>query len=119
MARRADPASYAGVVGYIYLLGIPFGVLRADDGALHEIENALRIAERSSDDVVVGFIKATLGVALVHRDTIEERGLGQRLLGEIGEVFLNQGHNLSDLPIVEVYAAREPRGKEITMPPYQ
>jgi class 3 adenylate cyclase len=107
MARRADPASYAGVVGYIYLLGIPFGVLRADDGALHEIENALRIAERSSDDVVVGFIKATLGVALVHRATIEERGLGQRLLGETGEVFLNQGHNLSDLPIVEVYAARE------------
>ncbi|MEE2854251.1 MAG: adenylate/guanylate cyclase domain-containing protein [Actinomycetota bacterium] len=107
MARRADPASYAGVVGYIYLLGIPFGVLRADDGALHEIENALRIAERSSDDVVVGFIKATLGVALAHRDTIEERGLGQKLLGETGEVFLNQGHNLSDLPIVQVYAARE------------
>lgn len=107
MARRADPASYAGVVGYIYLLGIPFGVLRPDDGALHEIENALRIAERSSDDVVVGFIKAALGVALVHRDTVVERGVGQQLLAEIGEVFRNQGHNLSDLPIVEVYVARE------------
>ncbi len=107
MARRADPASYAGVVGYIYLLGIPFGVLRPDDGALHEIQNALRIAERSSDDVVVGFIRATLGVALVHRDTIVERDRGQKLLAEIREVFLNRGHNLSDVPIVEVYAARE------------
>ena len=61
MARSADPASHAGVVGYIYLLGIPFGVLRPDDLALQEIEGALRIAERSSDDVVVGFIQATLG----------------------------------------------------------
>jgi hypothetical protein len=107
MARRADPASYAGVVGYVYLLGIPFGVLRPDDRALHEIEDALRIAERSSDDVVVGFIRATLGVALVHRDTIVERGRGQQLLAEVREVFLNQGHNLCDLPIVEVYSARE------------
>lgn len=107
MARTADPASYAGVVGYIYLLGIPFGVLRPDDRALHEIENALRVAERSSDDVVVGFIKATLGVALVHRDALVERGLGRQLLAEIGEVFRSRGHNLSDLPIVEVFAARE------------
>ncbi|OBI38581.1 AAA family ATPase [Mycobacterium colombiense] len=107
MARRADPASYAGVVGYAYLLGIPFGVLRPDDGALHEIEHALRIAERSSDDVVVGFIRATLGVALVHRNAIAERDRGQRLLAAVGEVFLSRGHNLSDLPIVEVYSARE------------
>src|SRR5271168_4105766 len=107
MARRADPASYAGVVGYIYLLGIPFGVLRPDDRAQHEIEDALRIAERSSDDVVVGFTQATLGVALVHRDTIVECGRGQQLLAEVSEVFLNQGHNLCDLPIVEVYSARE------------
>jgi hypothetical protein len=56
---------------------------------------------------VVGFIRATLGVALVHRDTIVERGRGQQLLAEVGEVFLNQGHNLCDLPIVEVYSARE------------
>jgi hypothetical protein len=107
MARHVDPASYAGAVGYVYLLGIPFGVLRPDDRALHEIEDALRIAERSSDDVVVGFIRATLGVALVHRDTIVERGRGQQLLAEVSEVFLNQGRNLCDLPIVEVYSARE------------
>ena len=107
MARRADPASYAGVVGYVYLLGIPFGVLRPDDRALHEIEDALRIAERSSDDVVVGFIQGTLGLALVHRQKAAERDRGQKLAAEVSEVFLNQGHNLCDLPIVEVYLARE------------
>jgi hypothetical protein len=107
MARRADPASYAGVVSYVYLLGIPFGVLRPDDHALHEIEGALGIAERSSDDVVVGFIRATLGLALMHRDDAAERDRGQRLGAEVSEVFRNQGHNLCDLPIVEIYLARE------------
>jgi hypothetical protein len=107
MARRADPASYAGVVGYVYLLGIPFGLLRPDDRALHEIEDALRIAERSSDDVVVGFTQGTLGLALVHRQKAAERERGQKLGAEVSEVFLNQGHNLCDLPGVEVYLARE------------
>ncbi|PXW99134.1 adenylate/guanylate cyclase [Mycolicibacterium moriokaense] len=107
MARRADPASYAGVVSYIYLLGIPFGVLRPDDRALREIEDALRIAERSSDDVVVGFIRGTLGLALLHRQSAAERDRGQKLGAEVSEVFLNRGHNLCDLPIVEVYLARE------------
>ncbi|OBK46075.1 AAA family ATPase, partial [Mycobacterium sp. 1081908.1] len=107
MARGADPASYAGVIGYIYLLGIPFGVLRPAESALHEIEDALRIAERSSDDVVVGFTRGALGLALMHRQTAAERDRGRRLAVEVGEVFVNQGHNLSDLPIIEVYLARE------------
>jgi hypothetical protein len=107
MGRRADPASYAGVVSYVYLLGIPLGVLAPDDRALHEIEDALRNAERSSDDVVVNFIRATLGLALVHRQRAAERGRGQKLVAEIIDVFRKQRHNLCDLPIVEVYSARE------------
>jgi class 3 adenylate cyclase len=107
MGRRADPASYAGVVSYVYLLGIPLGVLAPDDRALHEIEDALRNAERSSDDVVVNFIRATLGLALVHRQRAAERGRGQKLVAEIIDVFRKQRHNLCDLPIVQVYSARE------------
>ncbi|MGB6209109.1 ATP-binding protein [Mycobacterium sp.] len=107
MARGVDPASYAGVVGYTYLMGIPLGVLRPDDRALHEIEDALRIAERSSDDTVVGYIRAALALALMHRQKAAERDRGQKLGAEVGEVLLNQGRNLCDLPIVEVYLARE------------
>ena len=107
MARRADPASYAGVAGYVYLLGIPFGVLSADDVALQEIEDALQIAERSSDDVVVGFIRATLSLALLHRQSAAERDRGQKLGAEVREVLVNQERNLCDLPIVEIYLARE------------
>ena len=84
-----------------------YGVLRPDDAAVGEIVDALRIAERSGDDVALAFARMTLGVALVHRNTAAERDRGQRLLAEVSEVFLRRGWNLCDLPGVSVYAARE------------
>lgn len=107
MARCTDPMSYAVVVAYVYFLAIPSGVLRPDDSAMDEIEDALRIAERSGDDLAVAVAQETLGVALVHRHTVAERGRGQTLLVEVSEVFLRRGSLLADLPIVEVYSARE------------
>jgi hypothetical protein len=43
----------------------------------------------------------------VHRPTVAERDRGQKLGAEVSEVVLRQGHNLSELPIVDVYSARE------------
>src|SRR5271166_3465101 len=106
IARSADPLSYATAVSYVYL-GIPFGVLRPDDSLVHEIEDALRIAERSADDLALAFARMTLGVALVHRQTAAERDPGEKLLAEVGEAFLRRGHNLCELPMVNVYLARE------------
>ena len=107
MARSADPMSYATVVAYAYFAGIPHGVLRPDDRALREIEDALRIAERSGDDLALAFARMTLGLALVHRHTDAERDRGQKLLAEVSDVFLRRGHYLGDLPLVNVYLARE------------
>ena len=67
MARSADPMSYAAVVTCVYFPGIPIGVLRPDDSAVREIEDALRIAERSGDDLALAVARMTLGLALVHR----------------------------------------------------
>jgi hypothetical protein len=107
MARSADPLSYATVITYVYFPGIPFGVLAAHDRAVREIEDALRIAERSGDDMAVVFARATLSVALVHRPTDAERSSGQKLLADVSEAFLRRGHSLSELPLVNVYLARE------------
>ena len=103
MARSADPLSHATVVTYVYFAVIPLGVLRPDDSAVREIEDALQIAERSGDDLALTFARTTLGVALVHRQTDAERDRGQKLLAEVSEVL----HNLCDLPGVNVYLARE------------
>jgi class 3 adenylate cyclase len=107
MARTADPLSYAAVVAYGYLSGIPGGVLSPDDSVVREIEDALRIAERSSDDFAVDLARATLGMALVHRPTPVERDRGQKLLAEVSDVFVRRGYLLCDLPFVNVYLARE------------
>jgi len=107
MARSADPYSYLTVVGYTYLPGILCGLLRPDDSAMREIEDALRIAERSGDDLALFAARMTLGAALVHRHSEAERDQGHKLLAEVSEVFLRRGHNQPEVPIVDVYAARE------------
>jgi hypothetical protein len=86
MARSADPVSYARVVGWVYSPAIPSGVLRPDDSAVREIEDALQIAERSGDDLALTTARRTLGVALVHRQTAAERDRGHKLLAEVGDV---------------------------------
>ncbi|HZC91926.1 MAG TPA: AAA family ATPase, partial [Mycobacterium sp.] len=107
MARSADPLSYATGVTYVYFPGIPCGVLRPDDSAVREVEDALRIAERSGDDFALSIARVTLGVALVHRQIAPECDRGQRLLAEVSEEFVRRESLLCDLPIVDVYLARE------------
>jgi hypothetical protein len=107
MARSADPMSYAAVVTYVYFPGISLGVLRPGDSAMREIEDALRIAERSSDDVAVAMARMALGFALVHRQTDPERDRGQKLLAKVSDVFVRRGYLLCDLPFVNVYLARD------------
>ena len=110
MARSADPYSYAAVVSLVYCAGIPVGVRAADHRAVREIEDALRIAERSGDDLALAITRMALGVALVHRHTTAERDRGQELLAGVSDAFLRRGHNLADLPIVDLYLARERAG---------
>jgi class 3 adenylate cyclase len=107
MARSADLMSYATVVCWVYSTGIQLGVLAADDRAVCEIEDALRIAERSSDDWALALARMALGVALVHRQMPAERDRGQKLLAEVIEVFLRWEYVLGVVPIVSVYSARE------------
>jgi len=107
MAHGADSLSYVTVVSYVYSAGIPGGVVLPDDFAVREIEDALAIAERSGDNLQLGVAWMTLGLALVHRDTDAERDRGQKLLAEVCEVFLRGGHFLCDLPMLDVYVARE------------
>ena len=107
MVRSADPFSYAGVATFAYSGGIPMGVLRADDSAMREIEDALRIAERSADDHAVTLTRMTLGLALVHRPTDAERDHGHKFLAEVNEEFVRRESLLCHLPAINVYLARE------------
>ena len=72
-----------------------------------ELEDALRIAELSSDDLAFVWSGLTMGAALVHRETPAERDRGHKLLTASSDVVRCRGQNLGDLPIVNVYLARE------------
>jgi class 3 adenylate cyclase len=106
MASSADPMCYAQVAAYVYA-AIPLWVLGPDDHALREIEDALRVAERSSDDIALNLAQLALGLALLQRQTDAERDRGDKLLAELSEALLGGGHLLADLPLVHVYLARE------------
>ena len=107
MARSADPLTYAAVVAYVYFPGMAAGVLEPDDSAMREIDDALRIVESSADEVAVDLARATLGVALVHRHADAERSRGHTLLAEASEALQRREHNLADLPLINIYLARE------------
>jgi hypothetical protein len=102
MARSADPMSYATVISWIYGPGIPFGVVGPDDSAMREIADALRIAERSSDDLALTLTRMTLGRALLHRPDAAERDRGQQFLSQVSDACARGGYLLSELAIVDV-----------------
>ncbi len=107
IARNADPMSYATVCGWVYNPGIPMGILQADEHSIGEIEGAVRIAERSGDDLAVTMAELTLGDALIHRSSADDRARGEKLLTKVSQVYLPRGQILGELPIVNVFLARE------------
>ena len=107
IARSADPMSYTGAIAYVYFPGILSGMLRPTDSAMSEIEEAVRIAERSGDDVALAFAWLTLGVALVRRRTAPEHDRAQDLLIKVGDVYRSRGQNVSLLPVISMCLALE------------
>jgi hypothetical protein len=85
----------------------PYGLDVLEDSAMHEIEDALRIAERSGDDIALSSARMTLGLALVHRPTNPERDRGQKFLAEACDWISRWRYLLCELQVVKVYLARE------------
>jgi class 3 adenylate cyclase len=106
-ARSTGPLTYGIVISYSYGLAISSGVLLADDAALLDIEEALEIAEKSSDDLALGLARFTLGVALMHRDSPAERERAPEVLGQVRDMCLHGRLYSHLLPSIETWAARE------------
>ena len=107
MARSSDPATHAAVVAYKYSFAVPYGVLRVDDSALREIEEAAQTAAVLSDDTALNLVRGMLGGALLHRDAAADRQRGLAVLAELRDTWVRESSFLNWVPFVEVYAARE------------
>jgi hypothetical protein len=106
MARSADPMSHARVITFTYGFAMAGGVPLVDDAALRDIEGALGIIERSSEDIAVGLARFTLGLALVHRDSSAERERGLEVLGQVRDMCHNGRFYVFMLPVIDVWTAR-------------
>jgi hypothetical protein len=105
MARATDPLSQAAVVGY-KSFAITRGGFLADDAALTDIDEAVGVAERSSDDVALVLVRLALGFALIHHDRAD-RQRGFEVLAQVRETCVKERFSLNVIPICDVYAARE------------
>ena len=106
MAKGAGPLSHAVVITYAYGFAIAGGVLLADDAALRHIEEALEIAERSSEDFALAHARSTMSMALLHRTSPAERERGLAVLGQFRDMC-QHGRFYSAVPSVDLYTARE------------
>ena len=106
MARGTDPMTQ-GYVASVTYSAIPAGVLLADDAAMANLDEALRVAERSSDDLALGLTRLGMGLALLCRDSAAEREDGAAVLAQVREMILAKRFYASELPVVEAWLARE------------
>ena len=107
MPDTTDPMSRSIIVHWTYGLATTDGALVTNDTALCEIDEALQIAERCADDVALGIARTTMGLALVHRPSRPDRDRGLELLEQVGETCRQGRYYLSELPLVDMYAACE------------
>lgn len=99
-----DPVSRATVIVYKYV-GIPRGVLAADDAALAEIEEALCVAELTSDDIAVVLVRMAYGLTLVHH-SVAKRAQGYEVLAQLRNICVANRFGINIVPLLDAYAAR-------------
>ena len=106
MARDADPMSHALGIAYTYSNAISSGVIAADDAALRDIDEALQSAERSADDLALGFALYTKANALWKHDSAQrERAL--ELLRQLREMAVDGRFYPMLVPVIDVRFAEE------------
>ncbi len=106
MAAPLDPTSYVFALLWKYVASIPFGALPADATAMRETTEALRIAESSSDDFVLGMGRLSRGLVLVTREG-PEREAGLDLFTQARDMAVAERFSLSPLTIVDPEFALE------------
>ena len=108
MFRDADPASQGLIMAYTYDNAIVNGAVVVDDAALRDIDQALQNAQRSADDIALGFTLTTKAGALLHGDSAQrERGLD--FARQAREMAVGGRFYATLLPVMDVRIAEEMR----------
>jgi hypothetical protein len=106
MAAPLDPTSYVFALLWKYVASIPLGALPPDATAMRETAEALRIAESSSDDFVLGMGRLSRGLVLVSRNG-PQREAGLDLFTQARDMAVAERFSLSARTIVDPEFAME------------
>jgi adenylate cyclase len=113
MAAPLDPTSYVFALLWKYVASIPFGALPPDATAMSQTAEALRIAEQTSDDFILGMGRLSRGLTLVTGEG-QQREAGLDLFGQAREAAVTQRFSLSALTIVDPeFAIERARGGDL------
>ena len=107
MAQHSNPTTLSLAVTWGYSYAIYYGVLRADDAAVRPMEEAVLIAEASSDDAALSLAKFALGAALLSRSAAADRDRGVELMAQVRDIWQRKQIALQDIPVTELWVARE------------
>jgi adenylate cyclase len=107
MAARGGPITHSSVVSWKYFDCVPHGVLLADDAAVRELEGAVRFAEASGEDTLVGNLKTTFGRVLLERGFPADRQRGFELLEGVRNMSRERRYMTTHLPVLEMCLQRE------------
>jgi adenylate cyclase len=111
MARAADPASLAVAIAYKYV-AVGRGIQLPGDASVAEITEALRLAERCSEDLPLVLLRMTLGIALTFRGPAD-RAYGLAVLAELCDTCIKERYALNIVPSLQLYHAREAANENI------
>jgi adenylate cyclase len=106
MAAPLDSTSYVFALLWKYVAAIPLGALPPDATAMSQTAEALQIAERSSDDFILGMGRLSRGLALVACDGTQ-REAGLDLLAQTRKAAVADRFSLSALAIGDPEFAME------------
>ena len=106
MAAPIDPTTHVGMIMWKYLCAIPIGALAADATALAETAEALRIAEQTGDDFILGLAQMTHGVTQIQHGG-PDRDEGLALLRQARESAERGRFPQVAIPVVDPQLARE------------
>jgi adenylate cyclase len=107
IAHNAGPSVVGFVTAWVYGNGISNGVLRVDTTTMHNLEQALLVAEASSDDNVVGSVKWTFASSLTFRGSATDRERRLAMLAQVRDMALQHRFPQSELPMIDLIPAYE------------
>ena len=106
IAAPLDPISYVAAIMWKYVSAIPIGAVAADTAALTHTAAALRIAEQTGDDFILGLAQLARGHTLIQHGG-PDRDEGLALLSQALDSAQRGRFARTAIPIVAPQIARE------------